>query len=158
VRGKTGYSRSNRTFNASRLVARMANSGHAASKAAISPAASITCSQLSSTSSSRFGARKATRVSRSSLAAVSRTRRIEAIAGETRAGSVKGARSTKKTPSGNAASNSAATANASRVLPDPPGPVSVTSRDPSLTNRRLTAAASSSRPMSGVGGTVRFVG
>ena len=63
---------------------------------------------------------------------ISRTPRAAAIVGTTRSGSVSGERSTKTTPSGKSSTIPTATAMASRVLPDPPGPVRVTSRTSSL--------------------------
>ena len=64
-------------------------------------AASSTCSKLSSTSSSRCAREDARPASSSSgWPAVSRTPSAAAMVGTTRAGSVSGARSTKKTPSG----------------------------------------------------------
>ena len=60
--------------------------------------------------------------------ASSRRSRAWAIAETTRSGSRTAARETKTAPSANAASSSAATSIARRVLPTPPGPVSVTRR------------------------------
>ena len=69
---------------------------------------------------------------------------------------VTGASGTKKTPSGKAAPSRWATAIANRVLPDPPGPVSVTSRTPGERSSVVTASASASLPISGVAGTGRL--
>jgi hypothetical protein len=64
----------------------------------------------------------------------------------TQAGSITEARSTNQTPSSNARSVSPATSIASRVLPVPPGPVSVKRRAP-FNNRRLISAIWACRPM-----------
>ena len=58
---------------------------------------------------------------------------------------------------GEAASNSAATSIARRVLPTPPGPVSVTRRTSGRRSRSRTAATSRSRPTSGVSGRGRVL-
>ena len=65
-------------------------------------------------------------------------------------GSLTGARSTKNAWPSSAASSVAA-ASASRVLPVPPGPVSVTSRTSGPRASSTSAASSSSRPISGDG-------
>ena len=69
----------------------------------------------------------------------------------TRSGSLTGARSANAVPSGNRPASSAAACSATRVLPVPPVPVSVTSRHPGTT--AVTAATSAARPTSGVSGT-----
>ncbi len=89
-------------------------------------------------------------------AACSTTPRVWAMVGSTRAGSLRGARSTKKTPSGNASSTAAATWRAKRVLPVPPGPVSVSKWVCGSCRRSRTAATSRSRPMKGVRCTGRL--
>ena len=76
---------------------------------------------------------------------------------DTRSGSRTAARETKTTPSANAVSSSLATSIASRVLPTPPGPVSVTSRISGRRSRSHTAARSRSRPTSGVSGMGRVL-
>ena len=68
----------------------------------------------------------------------------------TSAGSSTAERSTKDTPSGNSAFRRAAAAQATLVLPVPPGPVNVSSRTPSREISRRMTARSSSRPNSGV--------
>ena len=70
----------------SRLVARIASRGHAASNEAISDAASITCSQLSRTRSVRFAASSAVRVSRSSSVGCDRMFKTAATAGKNERG------------------------------------------------------------------------
>ena len=70
----------------------------------------------------------------------------------TSAASVSGARSTQTTPSSKFADRSCAMVSARRVLPTPPGPVSVNNATAaSIRNERLTAR-SASRPMSLVRG------
>ena len=81
-----------------------------------------------------------------------------AIVGSTSSGSAIGASATKNTPCGKSSTSSAAAWSASRVLPVPPGPVSVSSRTSSRRSSSATAASSRSRPISGVGWTGRFVG
>ncbi len=70
----------------------------------------------------------------------------------TRAGSRIGVRSTNSTPSAKAGSRSAATWRARRVLPMPPGPVSVRRRTAGASSSWHTAATSRARPISGVSG------
>ena len=82
----------------------------------------------------------------------SRTPSAAAMVGTTRVGSVSGERSTKTTPSGKRRVIAAATAMASRVLPTPPGPVSVSNRTSSSCSLACSAATSVSRPMSRVSG------
>ena len=81
-----------------------------------------------------------------------------AIVGRTSAGSAIGASATKNTPCGKSSTSSAAAWSASRVLPVPPGPVSVSRRTSSRRSCSAIAASSRSRPISGVGWTGRFVG
>ena len=69
-------------------------------------------------------------------------------------GSPTGASGTNATVS-NPVSSVAATSTASRVLPTPPGPVSVTSRATPPSSRSRNAAASRSQPTIGVSGTGR---
>ena len=61
---------------------------------------------------------------------------VWAMVGTTRAGSTSRERRTNQTPSANASTSSAATCSARRVLPMPPGPVSVTSRTSSRPQQR----------------------
>jgi hypothetical protein len=78
--------------------------------------------------------------SRSAMAWRARTPSLTALSG------------TKWTPSGNAGSTPRATSSASRVLPTPPGPSSVTSRRP-LSSAPVTSTTSASRPTVSVIGT-----
>ena len=66
------------------------------------------------------------------------------MAGATRLASSIGPRGTKKTPSVNSETDSAASCRLKRVLPVPPGPVSVSSRV--VASRRLASATSRARP------------
>jgi hypothetical protein len=56
-------------------------------------------------------------------------------------------------PSAKAGRSRPGASTASRLFPEPPGPVRVTSRTLSLPTRASTAATSFSRPSGGVGGT-----
>ena len=102
----------------------------------------MTCSQLSSTSSSscspiisasRFGSGRS---------------RAEAIAAGTPAGSPTGASSTRHPPERRPSATARPTSRASRVLPTPPGPTRVTKRWSA--NSVLRSRSSASRPTSGV--------
>ena len=70
-------------------------------------------------------------------------------------GSRTGARLTQNTPALNSATSSEAASIESRVLPDPPGPLSVTSRCPRTSS--ATSAVSRSRPTNEDAGRGRFV-
>ena len=92
-------------------------------------AAARTCSKLSSTSSSCLSRRWSREGSRRrDSPGATCTSRTSAIALGTRSGSDSGARSTKYTPPAKSSRCSDATSIASRVLPVPPGPISVTTR------------------------------
>src|SRR5437764_1023396 len=80
------------------------------------------------------------------------------MAGITCVGSFSGARATTNTPSAKSSESSAATCKPNRVLPTPPGPVSVTSRTSDRLSNRVTAATSFSRPIKGVGWIGRLLG
>ena len=130
---------------ASRLVARTVACGQARSRASARRAqASRRCSQLSSTSSRRLGRSASVSVATSGRPGSSRTPTAAATAWGTRAGSARAPSSASHTPSGWASRASAATWSARRVLPVPPGPVSVSSRVASRSRR--TSACSRSRP------------
>ena len=83
-------------------------------------------------------------------APASRSPSARATAGNTAAGSVRGAKSTKLTPSGCASRTTPATAMASRVFPAPPVPTNVRSR--TSRNSALDRASSPARPTSGDSG------
>ena len=145
--GGTGKTSSPGTSRRSLLVARNRTRRHWASSIATRPAAaSRTCSQLSSTTSSSRSASWRTSPAAGVGASRSDTSRACTMLPGTRAGSVSRASSTSRAPSPKPASASAATRSASRVLPHPPGPVSVTIR-PSRSRSR-TAAISGPRPTS----------
>ena len=138
--------RSPSTPSGSRLVASSAKFGQPRSSASASFAqAPMTCSQLSSRSSRPRPPTAPTSVSSTGRPGSWRTPSTSATVTATRSGSPSGARSANHTPSPAPSASPAATCSPSRVLPAPPAPVNVTSRDP-LTNAR-TAASSPSRPM-----------
>jgi hypothetical protein len=91
--------------------------------------ASTTCSQLSRTKRISRSLRSSAIASVGERPGISRMLRTLATAWGTSQGSETGASSTHYTPSSKRAVASSATAEARRVLPMPPGPVSVTVRD-----------------------------
>ena len=99
-----------------------AGSGRRRAASASPPAASITCSKLSSRTSSDLSATCAARPSSAPSA--------RAVSSSTSSGSRSAASGTQKTPSGKASAASPAACRARRVLPVPPGPVSVSRRSP----------------------------
>ena len=122
-----------------RLVASTVSLGQSASRRETVVRASTTCSRLSSTSSTARSRRCATR--RSSGSSVPPTAPTAvAISEATRSGSLIVSRGTKKAPPSKRGATAAATSMESRVLPVPPGPVSVTRR--ALARRRETASTS----------------
>ena len=121
--GGTGYSTSPRIRSSSRLVTSSARFGQASSSGESSGAASTTCSKLSS--------------SKQQLAladvlgqAVLRAQRLRDRLDHERRVAQRRRAPTQKTPALNAGTSSAAASIASRVLPEPPGPESVTRRAP----------------------------
>ena len=123
-----------------RLVTRIVNLGHAARRSARSFAASNRCSKLSSTSSRRRSRKAATRLAARGWSDDSRTASERAIGrqDEVRTGHrEQGGR--RWTPAAKRSATSSATRRASRVLPTPPGPVSVTRRTSSRHRRSATA-------------------
>ena len=110
-----------------------------------SAAAPITCSQLSTTSTSCCRASTRTSISATETPGCSRTPSIAATAAVTCAPSCTSASSASHAPSANRASIRRATSPASRVLPTAPGPVTVTSRCSS--SRAATSRTGLSRPM-----------
>ena len=151
-RGGTGNSCSPLSRNTIRLVTSATTPGAAPSSSATSGAASITCSKLSSTSTSRRARRYDFR-SVISLPPEVFSPSAAAIAAVTSSAARTGPSSTNRTPSSKPGPSRCATSTASLLFPTPPGPVRVTRRTPSARTRSLTAAASSSRPTSGVAGT-----
>jgi hypothetical protein len=125
--GGTGQTCSPPTPSISRLVASTATPGQYATIAWASRAASSsTCSQLSSTSNSCRPPRYSITVCSIVSPCRSRTRSAAATEWPTGLPSASGASSHHHTPSGNRADSCRATSSASRDLPTPPVPVSVT--------------------------------
>ncbi len=153
--GGTRQTYSPATPSGSRLVVTIRTSGAAASAASTSAVTSgSTCSQLSSTNSSSRSRRWFVSRSFEGRPRVSRTPNAVRRVATTRSGFTTAARSTHHAPAAKRSATSAATCAASRVLPQPPGPVSVSRR--SVLNRPWSATSSSSRPMNGFGGGARF--
>ena len=116
-------------FSGVRLVARTRSRGHPASSRSTARAqGSARCSQLSRSSSSRWSRIRRMGAARGSPAPWSLTSRASATVAPISDGSPTGARSTSRTPSGKPPAVAAA-CRASRVLPTPPAPASVTRRD-----------------------------
>ena len=107
-------------------------------------AALNTCSQLSTTSSSRRPASASATVSINAASPCGVMPSAVAMAAGTDDGSPTGASSTIHTPSGSSPASSAPTSTASLVLPTPPTPLSVTNRFDRT--RSATSATRSSRP------------
>ena len=131
--------------------------GHAASSRATSGAASSSCSRLSSIEQQALVGDVGRNGLLTGLAGCSRKPSDWAIVAASRAGSRSGARSQKNTPPGNPSSDSAPTWSASRVLPVPPGPVSVTSRPAAEQARQLVEFAFATEQRRGLLGQVREV-
>jgi hypothetical protein len=160
----TGHTVSPSTPNASRLVASSVSPAQRrSSRSARTAAPSTTCSQLSSTRRSRRGAPCGPASAAASASASApgcwsvpddwRTSSAAATAGTGSAPAGSGASSTHQTPSGNRAAAGgssvacaapAAASRARRVLPTPPGPVSVTRR--ARPSSAPTSARSRARP------------
>ena len=134
------------TRSGSRLVASTVRRGQWPSSASTRCATgSIRCSQLSSSSScwrSPMCPASATSGARSEASRVSRA---WATAGPISSGSPSAASSTGQTPSEKSPSRCPASSRASLVLPQPPAPVSVNSRE--LRRSAAASASSRSRPM-----------
>ena len=155
--GWTTNSRSPRRWRRSRLVTSMTSSGQAASNSAMSGAAPSRCSKLSRTSAILREPIAAANDAAIACGAGSLVPRARAIAPATSgvafsAGPMMWANSTQATPSGKAAAIASAAAMARRVLPTPPGPVSVMRRACPNSHREGDFATSRSRPMRRVGG------
>ena len=149
--GGTGYTCSPRSRSGRRLVTSSFAPRLVSSNPATSGAAPTTCSKLSSTSSRCWSARWVRRSSAIGWLPASLRPSVWAMVGTTRLGSTRRERRTNQTPSANASMSSTATCKARRVLPMPPGPVTVTSRTLSRRSHATSAANCSSRPRSGVG-------
>ena len=120
-------------------------------------AAPITCSQLSSSSSTSCLAASAL-ATRSADAAPPLRSSLSAVATVTgtRSGSDRDASSATQTPSANSVIRCRPTSRPRRVLPTPPSPIKVTSRW--VVTRSITSESSASRPISSDTGSGRFVG
>src|SRR5215208_4304139 len=117
-------------------------------------AASIRCSQLSSTRSISLSPKASSRLSRRGRPGCSCTPKVPAITWGSSAPSDNGASSTSHTPSWYVPISSLATSKASRVLPQPPVPVRVNS--PVIASILLTSTISRSRPTKFVLGSGRL--
>ena len=126
--GGTGYSRSARSRSTVRLVARIATPGQRANSSSRSRAASTTCSRLSRMSSHRSSPRCSTRACSGESVPARSAPTARAMPASTCSGSVTAASGTNTVPASKRSRNRSPTANANRVLPIPPGPVSVTRR------------------------------
>ncbi len=134
-----------------RLVARIRVSGAAASSLVSIGVASSRCSRLSRTSSTGRSSKARMRASSAVPAEEGRRPSDRATAIASSPGSGTGARSANATPPGFASACSRAVCTASRVLPVPPAPVRVTSRE--TVKASWIACSSQVRPISGVVGT-----
>ena len=146
--GGTAYSTSPCTRRSSRLVQKSVRLGQACTSPDNAGAASITCSRLSRRSS----------ISRSPMwsARPSFAPSVCAICSVTSEDSRTEARPTQKTPALYEGTRVAAASMARRVLPEPPGPVSVRSRVP-RSNVASTSESSRSLPTNELAGRGRFV-
>jgi hypothetical protein len=155
-RGGTGNSCSPWIRSGPRLVTRARTLGAPAMSVPTDGLASSTCSKLSSTSSVVRCRSSTWRASITGCGPRSPVPTVEAITLGTRCGSVMDASSTKNTPSGKRSMTSEAVRRASRVLPDPPGPVRVTTLADS--SKAWTCSSSCSRPTNDVSSVGRLVG
>ncbi len=155
VRGTTANGTSPSTASGSRDVATTVTApARPRIMATADPAAARTCSQLSTTRRSRRPRNASATVSMSAAPLWGVMPSTVAMAAGTDAGSAIDASSTSHTPSTNSPATSAPTSSASRVLPTPPTPVSVTSRCERV--RSATSATVCSRPMSELNCCGRF--
>ena len=144
---RTSKTCSPRIRSSTRLVTRNAASGATVYSLTRIGAASRSCSKLSSTRRSRRPSRAIERRCSSGRSPASRTPSAYPIVGSSRSASTTFSRGTKTAPSGKRSPTAPAIAIASRLLPIPPGPRSVTSRRSGSPSSRTTAATSSSRPI-----------
>ena len=147
--GRRGSVRSHRRCSGSREVARTTSPLHVANRPPTSVAASSRCSKLSRTNRMRRAPRWL-RVASSTLPSpVCGAPTARAMAAATRVGSGSGARSANRmSEKPGLPRKDSATATARRVLPTPPGPITVRSRTSSASTCARIVASSSSRPMS----------
>ena len=142
-----------RTCNGARLVARICSAGQASRMCATTSATpAMRCSQLSKRSKVCRGRRWRSSASAIGWCGAAVTSRALASAPDTSAGSASGARSIQTTPSAKELVTSPAIASASRVLPTPPGPVSVSSGTASSSKKVRADTRSASRPIRRVRG------
>jgi hypothetical protein len=143
--GGTSHTVSPAIAKGSRLVAKIRRWGQAQrSRSASSAHGPTRCSQVSSTRRIAWERNASDSVTSSGRSGCSGSFRSEATACVARAGSLIAASSTSHAPSGNWPSAPDATSSASRVLPTPPVPTSVSSLVEA--RRCRTAATSRSRP------------
>ena len=126
----------------------------ASSRWATRAAASIRCSQLSSATSRLRAASASASVSSSGRPFSSVTPTTEATRETTRSGCCRSPSSTIHTPSGNSSRSAARIRPASRVLPIPPVPHSVSARE--LSRDARSSPSSRSRPMNRFGSSCRL--
>ena len=152
------YSCSPRSRSRARLVASTVRSGAASRSSAINGAAGSRCSRLSRTSSIRC--RPATATTDPRRRRCRHRRRAPGRPSLRPAPDRERRQLDPGHPVGESPSIAAATASASRVLPTPPGPVSVSSRapDPGRRSSAHASTTSASRPTSAVGGTGKVAG
>ena len=156
--GGTAYSLSARSRRAIRQVARIVTPAQRASSSLRSRAASTTCSRLSRMSSHRSSPKWSTRACSGEAAPAISAPTSRPIAPRSPSGLVTDSSGTNATPAGKPSAVRSPTASASRVLPIPPGPVSVTSRASGLRMRPVTSSIACSRPTSDVVATGRGSG
>ncbi len=139
-----------------RLVTTKRSPGAARSRSATTGAAAVRRSKLSRTRRTCWPARCSDRSSSGWRMPVSTTPTAWAIVPGTSIGSSTGSNGTKNVPSGKSPAARWASSIAKRVLPMPPGPVTVRSR--AVPSRRWAAASSLSRPMNVVTDDGRLLG
>lgn len=154
--GSTAIVYSPRRRSGARLVASTRSCGAAASRRLRSGAASSRCSKLSVSSRSRRVLRKTSSASPGSRSGARVRAKVPASAAGSSAGLFRRARSTNQAPSAYCACAACAASSASRVLPTPPGPVSVTRRASGRVSNSVSCARSATRPTKRSGGTGRL--
>ncbi len=156
-RGGMGSSCSPERPSGARLVARARTRGAVRRMVATASAPGRTCSKLSRSRSMVRSRRLSARISSTGRPLLScRNLSADPMVSGTSWGSVTEDRSTKNTPSGNRPMRRLAACTANRVLPVPPGPVSVTRRLRSTSS--VTRPTSRSRPTNDVNSAGRLVG
>ena len=148
--GGTGYSRSARSPSAARLVATIARPGQRASSSPRSGATPATCSRLSRINSQASSQNSSARAGTSAPVPDWSAPTARAIPASTCPGSATAASGTNTAPPPKRSRSRWPAARASRVLPTPPGPVSVTSRTWGSVTSATTSPMACSRPTSEV--------